>query len=237
MNDRIARLVLLALTIAFAVSPLLSSGFGGFSRDSFPVQAARWPAQPAGWAFSIWGVIYLALILAAARAALWPRSTPAWPAVARPLGLSLFIGCFWVEAATRSPLLATAMILPMAAAAILAMRRAGPDWREWAPLGLYAGWLTAASGVAVSVVLTGYGLAPARVAAIAVILAVLAVALAVAAGRPRLWSYRAGVVWALIGVIAVNAGAGDWLIVALCAAGLAALAVLPWIAPRPAAAR
>lgn len=231
MNDRIARLSVLLLAIAFAASPLLSNGFGGFYRESFPVQVDRWPAQPAGWAFSIWGLIYLALILSAAWAVWRPARMPGWGRAALPLGVSLFIGIFWIEAAMRSPLMATAMILPMAATAILAMLRAGPDWREWAATGLYAGWLTAASGVAVSVVLTGYGIAAPRVAAIALILVVLAAALSIAATRPHVWSYRAGVAWALVGVIAANAAAGDWLIVAICAAGIVALAALGRIVP------
>lgn len=231
MQDRMTRIAILVLTLGFALSPMLSEGFGGFYRESFPVAVARWPAQPAGWAFSIWGLIYLGLILGAAWAVWRPATTPGWGRAAPALGVSLFIGLFWIEAAMRSPLLATAMILPMAALAIVAMRRAGPDWRAWAPLGLYAGWLTAASGVAVSVVLTGYGLLSPRPAAVALILAVLAVAITVAATRPRIWSYRVGVAWALIGVTAANAGAKDWLMVGLCIAGLLALGLLDRFVP------
>lgn len=223
MNERNKRLVIVVLAIAFAASPLVSDGFGGFYPESFPVQVERWPAQPVGWAFSIWGLIYAGLIAGAVWAAWRPDQSPGWGRAAWPLGISLFIGIFWIEAAMRAPVIATAMILPMAAAAIVAMRRAGADWRAWLPLGLYAGWLTAASGVAVSVVVTGYGLAGARVAAIVLILAVLAVALAVAATRPRIWSYTFGVGWALLGVIVANAAAGDWIIVAICAIGIVAL--------------
>ena len=237
MNDRTERLAVLALAIAFAVSPALSNGFGGFYPESFPVKAERWPAQPAGWAFSIWGLIYLWLVLAALWAVWRPADMPGWSRSAGPLGVSLFTGMFWIEAAMRSPLLATAMILPMAALAIMAMRRAEPAFREWGVLGLYAGWLTAASGVAVSVILTGYGATTPRLAAIGLILIVLAVALTVAATRPHIWTYRAGVAWALIGVIAANATAGDWLIVSICAAGVTALAAFDWLMPRKAAFR
>ncbi|KGJ05829.1 hypothetical protein SAMN04487972_10244 [Paracoccus halophilus] len=237
MNDRIKRLAVLLLAIAFALSPLLSEGFGGFYRESFPVQVERWPAQPAGWAFSIWGVIYLGLIAAAAWSLWRPAAIPGWSRAALPLALSLFIGAFWVETAMRSPPLATAMILPMATAAIMAMRRVGPDWRGWAPLGLYAGWLTAASAVAVSVVLTGYGFAAPRVAAVSLILAALIVAIPVAATRLHIWTYRLGVGWALVGVIAANLQAGDTLIALVCAAGIVALAVLDRLVPRPASRR
>lgn len=225
MSDRVMRIAVLILAAAFAASPFLSSGFGGFYRESFPVQVGRWPAQPAGWAFSIWGLIYLGLILASGRAVLLPERTPEWRLVAWPLGISLLLGVFWIEAARYSPVLATAMILPMAAGAIIAMLRAGREWPQLLPLGLYAGWLTAASGVAVSVVLTGYGLLSAGSAAILLLVAVLVTALAVAALRPAAWGYRAGVIWALIGVIAANVPANDWLVVAICGVGIILLIV------------
>lgn len=226
MNDRIARLAILILAVGFAASPIVSNGFGGFSRESFPVQVARWPAQPVGWAFSIWGLIYLTLIATAALAVLRPAMMPGWGRAARPLGLSLLIGLFWIEAAFRSPLLATVMILPMAAGAVMAMLRLGQDWREHAAVGLYAGWLTAASGVAVSVALTGYGVLPPRIAAIALIGLVLVVAMAVVVRHPGLWAYRAGVIWALFGVIVANVSAGDWGIAGICALGIGALVLV-----------
>lgn len=58
-------------TLAFAGSPFLSSGFNGFAADQFPVPQIGAPIQPAGYAFSIWGVIYLWLI-AARRSAFSP---------------------------------------------------------------------------------------------------------------------------------------------------------------------
>lgn len=231
MTDRITRLAILILAVGFASSPIFSNGFGGFSRESFPVQVERWPAQPVGWAFSVWGLIYLALIATSAWAVARPAETPGWSRVAWPMGTSLFIGLFWIEAAMRSPVLATAMILPMAVGAIIAMRRLGPTWRETAAVGLYAGWLTAASGVAVSVVLTGYGVLPPRIAAIALIGVVLAVAVGVAASRPTIWSYRAGVIWALVGVIVANVSAADWLIAGLCAVGVALIIVAHRLIP------
>jgi len=232
MNDRTARIVVLLLALAFAVSPFLSNGFGGFYRESFPVQVDRWPAQPAGWAFSIWGVIYMALILAAAWAVWRPQAMPGWGRSAWPLGISLLIGAFWVETAMRSPPLATVMILIMAPMAIWAMFRAGPGWREWAPIGLYAGWLTAASGVALSAVATGYGIMPARIAAIALIMCVLIAVVWVASARPRAWTYRAGVIWALFGVIVANAAVGDWLITTICGGGILLLVLFDRVIPR-----
>ena len=51
--------------------------------------------------------------------------------------------------------------------------------------------------------------------------AVAAVGASVA--RPRIWTYRAGVIWALIGVIAANGAADDWLIVTICGVGILVL--------------
>ena len=182
-------------------------------------------------AFSIWGLIYSGLILAAAWALWRPETMPSWGHAAVPLGISLFVGLFWIEAALRSPPLATVMILVMAAAAILALLRGGPGWREWAPIGLYAGWLTAASGVALSVVATGHGILAPRTAAIVLIICVLIAAVAVAATRPGVWTYRAGVIWALFGVIVANAAASDWLIVTICGAGIVLLALFDRFLP------
>ena len=62
-----ARLIIailcLLLSIAFAASPLLTPGFGGFDADQFPIPQDNPPVQPAGYAFAIWGLIYAWLIL------------------------------------------------------------------------------------------------------------------------------------------------------------------------------
>lgn len=231
MNNQVRRFAVLLLSIAFALSPVLASGFGGFYPESFPVQVERWPLQPVGWAFSIWGMIYLSLILASAWALARPADMPGWHRAAWPLGISLAVGIPWIEVATSAPVVSTVMILVMAVGAVLAMQRAGLGWREGVPLGLYAGWLTAASGVAVSIVLTGYGVLDAQSAAVLMIVAVLAVALTISARGPVNWAYRGAVSWALFGIIVVNASARDWLMILICTAGIAALGALSWLRP------
>lgn len=222
MNDRMARFITLVLTFTFVSAPLVSNGFGGFYKESFPVQVDRWPAQPVGWAFSIWGVIYLALLAVSLWAVIVPKQSPGWGRIAWPLAASLLIGSFWIDVASTLPVVATAMILPMTAFAIMAMMRADDDWRMTVPLGLYAGWLTAASGVAISVVLTGYGILGAQIAAIALLIIVLAVSIWIAALRPLTWSYRVGVCWALFGVVIANIDSSDSAVMWLSAAGLVA---------------
>lgn len=226
MRDRPLAIVVLLAALAFALSPLATPGFAGFAADQFPVPQVNPPVQPAGYAFAIWGLIYLWLILGAGFG-VWRAAEDAdWRAMRLPLAASLIVGSFWIAAANAAPGLATAMILGMAAAAILAMLRAGrrQPWMQVRPVALYAGWLTAAAGVAIGVLLGGYGIVSAQTAAILCLIAVLAVALPVQAARPGEWAYPAAVIWALIGVIAANLAERNWPVIGLAALGAVALA-------------
>jgi hypothetical protein len=227
MPDRSWRALVLALAVAFAVAPALSSGFGGFDAADFPVRA-DWPAQPAGWAFSIWGVIYAGLIGSAAWGFLRAAPGDGWGRACPPLALSLAFGAPWVEIASRAPVAATAMLLPMAAGAVAATFRSGPAFWQRGPLGLYAGWVTAATWIGISAVLTGYGAAGPQAVALFALFAALATALAVSSLLPPgAWTFRLAVCWALVGVIAANVapsgGQTNWPIVMLSATGIAAL--------------
>ncbi|MDO5529453.1 MAG: hypothetical protein Q4F71_08620 [Paracoccus sp. (in: a-proteobacteria)] len=230
MSARVQAIAVLVLAAAFAASPLFTDGFAGFERDQFPVRLDHWPAQPSGWAFSIWGVIYFWLILSAGLGLLRRVDAPGWQAMRPALIASLAVGVPWIAAANAAPVLALAMILVMAGTAIAALLRAGREDHWWleAPLGLYAGWLTAASGVAAAVVLSGYGLLGPQVAAMLLLTLVLAAALAVQAARPGSLSYPFAVIWALSGVVAANASAAHWPVAALAGAGAVLLAWRVW---------
>ena len=54
--------ILFAAVLAFAISPLIVDPFTGYDPSAFPVLIERHPIQPAGWAFSIWGLIYVWLV-------------------------------------------------------------------------------------------------------------------------------------------------------------------------------
>ncbi|MBU3029682.1 tryptophan-rich sensory protein [Paracoccus marinaquae] len=226
MKNRFLPHFTLLFAVLFALSPLASDGFNGFTPDQFPVVQDRWPVQPAGWAFSIWGLIYLWLIAGSAWGLRKASDNPDWQAMRRPLLISLFVGTFWIAAANASPILATVMIIVMAVAAIISFLRAGQGQPFWqvGPVGLYAGWLTAATGVAIAVLLSGYGIMSAGPAAILLILAVLAVALWVQSRRPAALTYSIAVGWALIGIVAVNWSAEYRHVALLAALGIAALA-------------
>lgn len=227
MRAKFLAILVSIATVAFVVSPLLTLGFTGFSADQFPVPQDNPPVQPAGYAFSIWGVIYLWLLVSAGFGIFRAAEDPDWQAMRPPLLISLAIGSFWIAAANAAPILATVMIVVMAVAAIAAMLRAGEThpWFQARPIALYAGWLTAATGVAIGVTLSGFAVLQAQTAALVCLVAVLGIALAVQAARPQEWGYPVAIIWALIGVIVTNLPTSNTPVIALAVVGIAALAV------------
>lgn len=223
MKRKILAYGVLALALAFALAPSFTGGFAGYTAEQLPHPQPDPPIQPAGWAFSIWGLIYLWLVLGAGYGA-WaaPRGRN-WHRMRQPLAASLALGVFWLPVANAAPVAATVMILLMAASAIAAVLRADIRDRVWkrGPVGLYAGWLTAASGVSLSIVLPGFGLMGAQAAAILCLALVLAVALSVQTLRPTAWTYPAAVCWALFAVLVSQPDSGgSTLITGLGALGL-----------------
>ena len=75
---RIWSILTLIAALAFAASPWLAPGFNGFSPDQFPVPQDDPPVQPAGYAFAIWGLIYVWLIAGAAYGAVKRGDDPDW---------------------------------------------------------------------------------------------------------------------------------------------------------------
>lgn len=222
--------IILVLTIAFAAAPIFSAPFTGYDPAAFPVQIARNAIQPAGWAFSIWGLIYVWLIVHAGFGAFARSGDPAWRPVRPALAISLAIGTAWLALALFDPITATLAIVVMAAGALWAILQADTSRDRWllsAPLALYAGWLTAAAGVSLSVLVSGYGLLPNTISALVFLGLVLAVAAAVQARRPRQPLYSAAVIWALIGVAAAN-GTELPLITAAALFGAVGLTVFAW---------
>ncbi len=227
----------LLAAIAFTLSPLLAGSFGGFDPGAFPVPQDDPPVQPAGYAFAIWGLIYFWLLVHGGWGA-WARPDhPDWRPTRPALTLSLAIGAFWIPVANASPLWATVMIWAMLAPALAALFRAGPadPWLLATPLGLYAGWLTAASAVSVGLVLAGWGLTGPIVAALVGLVLALAVAAAMVRARPA-WGYVAAAAWALVAV-AVQNGAREPLLTAAALLGAAGLLAFRAVTRGPASAR
>jgi hypothetical protein len=170
----------------------------------------------AGWAFSIWGVIYIALLAYAVRQAL--RQTGESPLIHRfgwPSFVALVAIGLWIVASAMDWEAATvilifgallALLIPMVASAgdIRALGRTDRDrvLVVW-PLALLAGWLTIASPVNLLTVLTGNGALPDILSltgwALLAVAAVTVTALIVTA-RIRTLAYALPIAWGLLGV-------------------------------------
>ena len=204
---RLMPLLVLIATVTFGVSPLFVTRFAGFDPGLFPVPQQDPPVQPAGYAFSIWGLIYVWLF-AGAGFGLWKRADDAgWQRMRPALFVSLALGTFWLSVAQRSAIGATVLIWAMLAAALVALWRTSPAdrWLQQAPVAVYAGWLTAASSVSIGLLLAGWGWTGATTAALIALLVALALALSVQARLPRAPEYGLTVIWALVAVVVQNA--------------------------------
>lgn len=225
---RLIQPALLLAILAMVAAPALTPAFTGYDPATFPVRIERPAIQPAGYAFSIWGLIYLWLLAHAVFGLVKRRDDPAFLRPALPLLVSGLLGSVWLAIASSAPITATLVILVMGGLAMLAYLRADQTQDRWllaAPLAIYAGWLTAACGVSVGVILAGYGVLSNTGAALLMLAVVIAVALFVQTRRPAMPVYGATVVWAAIGVIVANWA--DTQIVALTAAA-GALIVALW---------
>lgn len=232
---RLKAILILVAAVAFALSPLLSNDFGGFDPERFPIPQKDPPGQPAGYAFSIWGLIYAWLILHAGWSLLRQTEDSAWDTTRWPLLISLGVGTIWLPVALVSPLWAMALILVMLAGALMALFNAPlrDPWLGIAPLSIYAGWLTAASYVSIAVNAAGYGIGPNALAWAWVVTGLLIVTAGVIQWRlGRVPGYGLTVAWALVAL-----GVANWnghMILALAAfAAALVMATLPFLADRP----
>lgn len=219
--ERMKAILVLAAALAFAASPLFSPNFGGYRADQFPVPQPDPLIQPPGWTFSIWGLIYLWLIVSAGYGLLRRAEDPRWDRMRWPLFLSLCIGVAWLPVATTSPIWATVLIWAMLILAVIALLRCPAEDPLWlsAPVGLYTGWLTAASCVSTAITLTGYGATPETLVHFGLLCVALAIAVGVLMRRAEAL-YAAGVCWALIGVIVANLAPTNLVMAGTAAVGL-----------------
>lgn len=207
--SRVPALILLLVTVAFGLAPLVTPPFTGYDPSLFPVEIGRPAIQPAGYAFSIWSVIYLWLIVHAVYG-LWKRADdPVWAPTRLPLTVAIGVGVVWLWIAGQSAIWGTVTIWIMAVAALAAFLRAPTEPDRWllsGPLAIFAGWLTAAAAVSTGVLIAGYGVLSNVGSALAMLALALVIALVVQGRKARMPVYGLTVVWALAGVIVVNWG-------------------------------
>ena len=222
-----AALVFLAAVI-FAAGPFLFPGFQGFDPGAFPVPQDDPPVQPAGYAFAIWGLIYLWLVAGTGFGLFRRADDPDWQPHRMPLLVSLVVGIVWLPVAQISPIAATVLIWVMMLAALVALFLAGDmdRWLQVAPLAVYAGWLTAAASVSIGLMLGGYGLLPETPAALVGLGIALAIALVVQYRLHRAPLYGITVIWALVAVIVANSSPLNIAVVGLSVVGIFAILAL-----------
>lgn len=203
----ISPILTLIFALIFAVTPSLVPQFSGAQNWQLPVEIARHAVQPSSYAFAIWGLIFLWLIAMAVFGVIRRADAPHWRP-ARPFVMtSAVLGTTWLVLVTEAPLIAGGVILAMAAAAIAAflVSPTAPDrWILSAPLGIFAGWLTAACLVSTGILLGGYGILDPKIAALIMVVILLVVAVWVQSRRPKMPLYGLTVVWAMVAVVHAN---------------------------------
>ena len=108
--DRMKAVLTLTAAVLFVVSPLYAGAFRGYQPGQFPGPQIDPPVVPSGYAFSIWGLIYLLLLVHAAYGLLKRDEDPDWDRTRWPLMTSLAVGASWISVAQISPVWATILI-------------------------------------------------------------------------------------------------------------------------------
>ncbi len=204
--SRLLAILTLVVSVTFAVSPFFVTSFAGFDPSLVPVPQDNPPVQPAGYAFSIWGLLYVWLIVSAGFGLVKRAEHPAWQPARPWLLASLAMGTFWLALAERTPIGATVLIWAMLATALVALFKTPKRDRWWyqAPIATYAGWLTAASSVSVGLLLAGWGILEATPAALVALMIALVLGLFVQSRVMRAPGYALALIWALIAVVVSN---------------------------------
>ncbi|MFD3265178.1 hypothetical protein [Phenylobacterium ferrooxidans] len=160
-------MVLLAVGVAIAIPAVQATQDIGLSAAEFAGQGNQ-TLRAAGYAFSIWGLIYLGLAVYALYQVSVAPESPTLQALAWPSAVAI-AGCgAWILAsAFNAQWLSVAIIVVSAATLIWGLMRARaaapqPPTRDkllivW-PLSLLAGWLTIASAINILTVLTAEGI-------------------------------------------------------------------------------
>ncbi|MDP3801286.1 hypothetical protein [Brevundimonas sp.] len=233
------RLIVLAAAI-FAVAIGQSQVLLGWGQSPAEFSAdGDATLRVAGYAFAVWGLIYLWLLVYAVRQALpWTGESLlihrlGWPSVAALLGIGWWVvaAAFDWEAATVVLIFASlaALLLPLLAnaGAIRALPRFDRDrlMTVW-PLAMLAGWLTVAAPLNLITVATGDGALPDTLSptvwAILAMVGVSAAALGVTQ-RLRTLAYGLPIAWGLVGAFTAEQARNPMLAYAALAAAVAVL--------------
>lgn len=232
---------------ALAVWQILAAGLstsGVLPGDDVGTISDRYDSwiDPAGYAFSIWGVIYLAsLVLAAYQVRADRAADPVLRGLRVPLAVAFTLNGVWIIAFQQEQFALSQVIIVALTAALaigyLRLARAGRPrtraerWIVYATTGLYLGWGTVAtvagfSTTTLALGVTSLGL-PTQVWAVAVLIVAGGIVAAIVAAGPPEPGFPLATSWALT-AIAVNQ-AGPRPIVATVAGLAAAAAIIAFI--------
>jgi hypothetical protein len=228
-TDRMRSFLVLAATIGVIVFNWLAAT-GRLGTDTAEV-SAKYPTllTPAGYAFSIWSLIYVGLI-AFSIYQLLPSNLTRFRAVRSFYIFSCALNCAWLYFWHRDQIvICFVIILALAALLILiCYQLRDPEsirdiWAAKEPFGLYAGWVTAAMLVNLTIMLKylRIEMPVSAETALAVSLILLAATLAVLVRyRLRTYVYPLAIAWALTAIAVKQSG--KTLIVSAAAIGVVA---------------
>lgn len=236
-GSRLARYAVIGFALLQILTPVLPAlgigePIGSRSAD------VRTLITPAGWAFSIWGVLYAGSLVFAIYQALWPQQNDPLLARLRAPVAGAFLGnAVWAAYTQVAGLSAVSVIIIVwtLGCLLVAFRRlqarsgrltAGERWFVMLPISALAAWLTVATVVNIAASLRFHGVeagagAPLVSAAVLLVVGIIA-AVALLRSRGSL-PYALVVLWALA---AIYAAGGQVAGVVAGAAGIAALLAL-----------
>ena len=231
-QDRLRSVLVLAATAGtIAFNALAAAGYvNGVSPEVISNKYLT-VITPAGYAFSIWSLIYVGII-AFSIYQLLPAQTARYRAVRTLYVLSCLLNCAWIYFWHREQIaLCLGLIVGLWLTLILILRRfrdaedRGPALLTTAPFGIYAGWVTAASLVNLAIMLkwANVELSPAGWNVFGAACIVAAAAAAVAA---RVWLgnfiFPLAISWA-VSAIAVKQSGNTTIVVAAAFAAVTGL--------------
>lgn len=234
-----AAAVLVSAVLATLIGALGGSGAFGLSVG---VVAAEYttPVMPVPAAFSIWSLIYVAMLAQAVHQALpSQRTRPVHRATGWWLVLAALANTSWILVFTLGWVMVAQVVIVVLLVALatalgrLSARRAeraADRWLLYGPVALYTGWVSLATVVGVATTGEFLGVdssgALGTVLATLVLLVVAGIAGAVTARAAAAVPYAAAVVWALGGIVVMGPP------VPVVLAALAAVAVVVVVAVR-----
>ena len=195
---------------------------------------------PAGYVFSIWGLIYLALIAFAIYQALpAQRDNPLLKRIGYLYALSCLANSAWIFLWHYEEFAWTLVVMVVLLLSLIAIylrvgigRRRVSNVDKWfvqVPFSIYLGWITVATVANVTALLSalqwdGWGLDP-QIWAVIMIIASAAIASAVSITRGDI-GYVLVIVWALVGIAVKHSDTPSVAITAGLMAGVVALTLL-----------